>query len=174
LSELFDAARSGEKRAQEEIHRRIRAFARTILRGRTSAAGGVEWEDLAQEAASKFFTTGLSSYRGGGSENSYLYSIVKTTAISLARSTERRRARETTFVENFTYSACGAGSHFDIRSILLGLNDDCRALVLRVFLGGASYSELARESGLAESSVRAKLSRCLRKARELASKSGRP
>jgi RNA polymerase sigma factor (sigma-70 family) len=172
VSELFDSARAGDRAAQAEVHRRIRSFARAVVRGGSAATGEVDWEDVAQEASGKLFATGLLHYRGRGSEDSYLYSIVKTTAITLARGSARRRARERDFVRTLATSAVNPGPLLDVKAILLQLTDECRSLVARVFLGGASYPELAREAGIVESSVRAKLSRCIRKARELATKEG--
>ena len=48
------------------------------------------------------------------------------------------------------------------------LDDGCRELLARTFLEDIPYSQLATDMGLAESSVRAKVSRCLGRARELA------
>ena len=58
---------------------------------------------------------------------------------------------------------------FGVEKILSRMDEGCRRLLERVFLEGASYTELAGELEIVESSVRAKLARCVRRARELSS-----
>jgi DNA-directed RNA polymerase specialized sigma24 family protein len=56
----------------------------------------------------------------------------------------------------------------DVAWILERLQEECRELLTRVFLHEVPYPQLANDLDLAESSVRAKVSRCVRRARELA------
>ncbi len=168
MPDLFESARAGNRAAETEIHRRIRAFARAICSGRPAGGSDADWEDVAQEAARKLFASGLDRYQGKGSVDSYLYTIVKTTVIQLARGAKRRRLREESFETTTVVVPNPSGRRFEVREILRRLPEGCRELVVRVFLDGAGYRDLARESGLAESSVRARLSRCMQKAREIA------
>ncbi|HMB70581.1 MAG TPA: RNA polymerase sigma factor [bacterium] len=163
---LFQAALAGDRRATEEIHGLIRRFARHLCHRRDTP--GFDWEDVAQDASRRAFDGGLERYRGSGSEQSYLYTIVKTTALQMARSSARRAAREDAAEWPAESRSPDDTAHFEVGTILSKLAEDCRGLLVRVFLLGATYTELAREWNLAESSVRSRLSRCLRKARLLA------
>jgi RNA polymerase sigma factor (sigma-70 family) len=164
----FAAARSGERRAQAEISELIARFARHACDRAGSRLGAdLDWEDVAQEASRKFFTTGIHQYRGKGSEESYLYTIVKSTLVQIARSASRRRQREEASVSRDPVQPAPHDS-LDVAWILRRLTEDCRHLLRQVFLEETPYPRLAAELGLAESSVRAKVSRCVRRARELA------
>ena len=61
-----------------------------------------------------------------------------------------------------------SGARLEVRRILAALDPPCREIIQRALLQDEPYADLARELGLAESSVRARLSRCLQKARRLA------
>lgn len=149
----------------------IRGFARHVCGNDLRSAGApeIDWEDVAQEASRRFFAAGIRQY-GGGNERSYVFRIVKSTWIQLARGASRRRAREKVAAaealsdlprsEEGVLKAAVAG-------VLARLDAACRELLERAFLDGAPYAELAAAAGLAESSVRAKVSRCIRRAREL-------
>ena len=50
----------------------------------------------------------------------------------------------------------------DAAAMLDRLDDGCRQLIDNVFFHGVAYARLAREENLAESSIRARVSRCLR------------
>ena len=167
-SSLFEAARRCERWAEEEINRLTRSFARHVTGGGgLPGAPELDWEDVAQEASRRFFSTGIQQFRAGGPERSYLYSIVKVTMIQLARGASRRRRREETIEAADVVPADDPTSRFDARRLLERLDSSCRQLLERVFLQSASHAELAKELGLAESSVRSRLSRCIRRAREL-------
>ena len=129
---------------------------------------GLTWEDVAQEASRRVFTVGLEQYRPGGPERAYIYAIVRSVYLQIARSARRRRARE----EDGTAMGT-AGEDPERRTllyrILTQLSQDCRHLLERLYFDGASYPELAAEWNMAESSVRARASRCMGRAREVAS-----
>lgn len=168
-SSLIEAAKREEAWAQKEVMDLISAFARHVHnRAGRDIAKELDAEDLAQEASRRFFTVGIHQYRGQGSEKSFLYSIVKATCIDIWRRVDRRKRlwEGQDPVETETHENPDAKVEVDL--ILARLDPDARALLQRVYLDGASYAELAAELGLEESSVRAKVSRILRRSRELA------
>ena len=166
MPNLFQAARLGDESAQAEIHRLIREHARALCE-RSGPWGdpSFDWEDVAQEVSRKVLNGAAESYRGEGSESSYLFSAVRATMISLGRSGERRRRREEAAGWPEVLSAAGRDETRALRAVLDSLSNSCQDVVVRVFFYGASYSQLSQEFGLAESSVRAKVSRCLQRAR---------
>lgn len=171
---LFDGARSGEPAAQAEILRLLRVFAREACRGGGPGAASLDasWEDVAQEAGRKLFATGLAQYRGSGTERSYLFSVVRSTIIQMSRSAARRVRREEATDWETTAPPSNPGPRIDAGKILARLSTECRDLIARVFLQSASYSDLASELRLEESSVRSKVSRCLSSARRIAEEDG--
>jgi len=174
MSELFEALRRGESDAQARVDRIVRQFARKLCRGGgLPGLPAVDWEDVAQEACHRLYAFGLAQYRGQGTERSYLYSIVKATVIQMARSGGRRQRREQAVVVAEAGPAISPERSLDVRRILAELDPACRDLVSRAILRDEGYASIAASLGLAESSVRAKLSRCLQRAREIARKGGR-
>jgi len=166
---LFHAARAGDQAAVAEIHRLTRVFARELCRGGgPPGAFDLDWEDVAQEAGLKVFGGGLEKYEGRGTEQSYLYTIVKTTMINMLRSSDRRRRREEATGWNEVVTTIATESRLKIGRILSCLPDTCRDLIVMVFFYGFSYADLATRMSLQESSVRSKLSRCIQSARESA------
>jgi RNA polymerase sigma factor (sigma-70 family) len=168
-SSRFDAARRGERWAEEEIHALIEGFARhACSRSGPRLAADLAWEDVAQEASVNFFSVGLSQYGGQGSEESYLYTLVKTTLLQRVRGADRRKKREELSVSFQRVALPASFDRLEVDSILALLDEICRELLRQSFLSDTPYPQLAARMGLAESSVRAKVSRCLRRARELA------
>ena len=178
LCRCLEMAREGDDRATAEIGRVVELIAQQMARGRAGAlAGGIEWEDVAQEALLRLLGSS-SFYRGTGSVRGYIHATVKTSLLQTLRSRRRREKREASYsAESFPPTAAPssegmAGGRVDLETrrlaeeILTALDPECRELVQRIFLHGASYARLAQERGHAESSVRARLSRCLRRARE--------
>ena len=171
--DLFGRARAGDRSAEAEISDLTRAFARLICRGGgPSGAPDIGWEDVAQESLRKLFSVGLDRYRGTGSEKSYLYTIVKSTMIAMSRSARRRRAREEAMARPEAAAPSSSGQRLDVEGILGRLSGECRALLERAFLHGEPYPALARALGIEESSVRAKVSRCIHKARLMLQEGG--
>lgn len=165
----FQAASRGERWAQEEIHRLIEGYARhACSRSGSRLAADLAWEDVAQDASARFFSVGLSQYGGQGSEESYLYTVVKTTLLQRVRSADRRKKREEFSVPLERVELPSAFERLEVDSILGRLDEACRSLLRETFLKETPYADLSAQLGLAESSVRAKVSRCLRRARELA------
>jgi RNA polymerase sigma factor (sigma-70 family) len=165
----IEAARRGDRQAQDEIVRIFVGFSRHILRwGGSGLASEMDPEDLAQEASRRFFSSAIEGYRGQGSERSYLYSIVKATYLQIWRSYDRRKRRELSVAPEDEALPAESSARLDVMLILKRLGSPCRELLERVYLDGATHAQLAAELQLEESSVRAKLSRCLGRARELA------
>jgi RNA polymerase sigma factor (sigma-70 family) len=166
---LFDAASRGDRQAQAEVARLVRNFAQALCRGGgPPAAPDLDWEDVAQEAARKIFSVGLTQYRGQGTERSYLYSAVKSTMIQMSRTAARRRRREAQALREDLVQPDDPGPKLQVAHILDQLPQDCRALIERVFLHEEPYADLARDLAIEESSVRARVSRCIRRARSVA------
>jgi RNA polymerase sigma factor (sigma-70 family) len=166
---LIEAAKRSEAWAERELADLIRGYARHVCWGAGPGGdAGLSWEDVAQEASRRVFTVGLEQYRTGGPERTYVYTIVRSIYLQMARSARRRRQRE----EDGT--ALGTGGQDPERRTLLHrilarLDEACRHLLERLYFDGATYAELAAELNMAESSVRARSSRCMGRAREIAS-----
>ncbi len=60
----------------------------------------------------------------------------------------------------------------DVQRILRELSQGCRHLVARVYLEGSTYASLSRELDIEEASVRSRVSRCMKKAREIVGSEG--
>lgn len=170
MGELFGRILAGEPSATAELQRLLRSFARQVCRGGgPPGAPEIDWEDVAQECGRKLLGGGLERYRGAGSERSYLYSVVKATVLEMARAASRRRRREDRSVSNGPVAAADPDAPLDVRSLLSALEPACREIITRVVLQDEPYAEVARDLGMAESSVRSKLSRCIARARRIAS-----
>jgi RNA polymerase sigma factor (sigma-70 family) len=166
---LIEAARRGERWAQDEVVHMLQGFARHVLRwGGSGLASELDSEDLAQEASRRFFGSAMDTYRGQGSERSFLYSIVKATYLQIWRSYDRRKRREQISAPQDVAVEANPTARLDVLLIFRRLGSPCRELLERLYLDGATHGELAAELDLEESSVRAKVSRCLRRAREVA------
>lgn len=173
----LDGARRGETVASAELAAAVRTLAARIARGgRGPAFDLVDWEDVAQEAILRLLSTSA-TYRASGSVRGYVYTTVKTSLLQGLRGARRRQRREQESARGSSITAgnteFGSGdrrteARRELEEILTTLGPECRALVEQVYLLGIPYARLAAEAGQAESSVRAKLSRCLRRARERA------
>jgi RNA polymerase sigma factor (sigma-70 family) len=168
MRKLFEQAIRGDKTAQSEIDGVIRRIARAVCRRGGPGGTGVDWEDIAQEASSRFFAVGIHQYRGHGSAEGYLYAVVRSTVVQAVRRDTRRRNREETAVRHETAAEPNPGHALDVRTLLAKLPPECARLLEQVYLHGVPYSEIAAELGMLESSVRVKVSRCLRRAMEIA------
>jgi RNA polymerase sigma factor (sigma-70 family) len=168
MGKLFERALRGDTSALAEIDGIIRRIARAECRRGGPGSVDVDWEDVAQESARRFFTVGLRQYAGDGSEESFLFAIVRSTVLQSVRSAARRRQREQAPVAADRPPSHPPDEHLDVRIILAKLPRDCAELLEKVFLQGVPYAELASELGMLESSVRVRVSRCLKKAMETA------
>lgn len=164
----FEAAARGETWAVRELAELCGRFARHVC-GQANRAwrADTEAEDLAQDAATRLLTVGIAQYRGQGSEESFVYTMVRSTLLMRMRAADRRRKREDSVALRGDETARDDHAGLEVRSILARLDHGCRDLLRRVFLEEESYLSLARDLDLAESSVRAKVSRCMGRAREL-------
>jgi RNA polymerase sigma factor (sigma-70 family) len=163
-------ARDGDEGAQRELLQLVQRFARHVC-NRLSSSWEAEFdaEDLAQESFSRLLTHGLGQYSAQGTAESYLYALVRTTMLMRVRSIERRRRREEATIPDSFASPTGdedVETRLQVESILRRLDEACRELLRRVFLEEVPYPTLATDLGLAESSVRARVSRCVGKARD--------
>jgi RNA polymerase sigma-70 factor (ECF subfamily) len=171
IAAWIEGARRGEAPATQALGEYVHALAREVCRPHSASLGGAEWEDVAQEAAIRVFSSGMRRYEGTGSARGYLYSIIKSSLLQTIRGVRRRRAREAASEVSSAPPALHGGPHrksssLDVAALLARLEEECRSLIERVFFEGVAYARLSQESGLAESSIRARLSRCLRRLRE--------
>ena len=168
MSGLFERASRGDTTAQSEIHLIMRRIARAI--SSRGGPGGVDldWEDVAQEASRRFFSLGIRQYRGVGTEESFLFGIVRSTVLQIVRSAMRRRQRETDPGSLGAVVVRPTEHRIDAQLILGRLDPECARLLERVFLHDVPYPALADELGIQENSVRVRVSRCLRKAMDVA------
>jgi RNA polymerase sigma factor (sigma-70 family) len=163
-------ARDGDEGAQRELMELVQRFAHHVC-SRMSSSWEAEFdaEDLAQESFSRLLTHGMGQYSARGTAESYLYALVRSTMLMRVRSIERRRRREEAVIPESITSSTGeedVETRLHVESILLRLDEACRELLRRVFLEEVPYPLLATDLGLAESSVRARVSRCVGKARD--------
>lgn len=166
---LIERAQRGDTTAQTEIHQIIRRIARAISARGGPGGADLDWEDVAQEASRRFFCSGIRQYRGDGAEESFLFGIVRTTVLQVVRSATRRREREIADPGPLGANVVAPQEHrIDAHLILRRLDPDCARLLDRVFLQDVPYPELADDLGIQENTLRVRVSRCLRKAMEIA------
>ena len=166
MRNIFENAFGGDSEAQKEIVRVINELSRAACARGGPSTADIEWEDVAQDACRRFFSAGIRQFRKAGSEKSFLYAIVRSTVIQQVRSEARRRVREEASIHKRFVPPHNPMPKFDVGKILGLLAEECRALLTRVFLRGEPYSSLASDLGILESSVRTKVTRCLRRARQ--------
>ena len=167
MRSLFQRALDGEAGAEAELDRIIRRISRAVCQSR-APGDGIDWEDIAQETSKRFFSTGIHQFRGQGTEESYLYAIARTTLLEALRRATRRRNRDELPELRLELGPTDPQPRIDVEKILRQLPTDCARLLEQVYLQGIPYGELASELDMLESSVRVRVSRCLRKAMEIA------
>ena len=167
LRKQLEAARRGDRESVAELDALVRGIARRLVDSRTeSILRGVEWQDVAQEALVRL-VHGEAEYAGTGSARGYVYRTVKTALLQTIRGVKRRTARNEAYSESVEVPEDDRlVAKRASEEILAAMSDECRELVERALLFGVSFAELAKEAGMAESSIRSRLSRCLRRARE--------
>jgi RNA polymerase sigma factor (sigma-70 family) len=171
MQRLFEKALLGDATAEEEIARTIRRIAEVVC-GRGGLGGvDIDWEDVAQEASQHFFAVAIHRFRTPGSEESYLYAIVRTKFLQSLRAASRRSRREDTVAGRRDVWE-NADPAIDVRRILDRISGECARLLEKVFLQGITYAALSSELDMLESSVRTKVSRCLRSARTMTAEAG--
>jgi RNA polymerase sigma factor (sigma-70 family) len=166
MKAAFERAFGGDRQAQAEIVQVIRSLARAACRNGGPGGTDCDWEDVAQEASQRFFAVAPGQFRKPGAERSYLYAIVRSTVLQMVRRRSRRRAREEAAAPEAEIIHADPTPRLELGAILRHLSHECARLLRRVFLDDEPYAELATELGMLESSVRVKVSRCLRQARE--------
>jgi len=163
---LIERALQKDSAAEREIHDMIRRIARTSCRRNGTSNVNLDWEDVAQEAGRRFFEISIHKYRGEGSEEGYVRAIVRTTMLQVLRSEKRRNQRES-HIELRLLQPPNAETLIDVSAVLKKLSDECAELLVRLYLAGDTYTSLASEMEMLESSVRTRASRCLRRARKI-------
>ena len=171
---IFEQARAGVPAAQGEIVRLIQGLSRAACAGGGLATSDIEWEDVAQEASRRFFVAGVQQFRKPGSEKNFLYTIVRSALIQIIRSEARRRVREEKVTVEQVVPPHDPAPKLTVSRILERIPEGCSDILTRVFLRGEPYSMLARDLGMLESSVRTKVTRCLKRARQVAQEGSRP
>jgi DNA-directed RNA polymerase specialized sigma24 family protein len=166
MRDVFLDALRGAPAAQKEIVDMIRQLSRAACARGGMATTELDWEDVAQDASRRFFAAGIQQYRKAGSERSFLYTIVRSAMIQMIRSEARRRVREEAAIQQRFVPPHNPTPKFDVVKILGLISEECRTLLTRVFLRGEPYSALADDLSILESSVRTKVTRCLRRARQ--------
>jgi DNA-directed RNA polymerase specialized sigma24 family protein len=168
MQTLFSLALNGDKTAESVLHSILRRIAWALCRKGGLGGTHVDWEEIAQDAGRRFFAAGLHQFRNEGSEFAYLYSIVRTTFLQEVRRNVRHRVVHRAVDHEVETVAHDPDAMLDVQSILRKLPTSEACLLEKVFLHEVSYAVLAVESGILESSVRVRVTRCLRHAKEAA------
>lgn len=169
MATLFERARQGDTAATAEMLRLARAFSRRMCSGGSPRSlPELDPEDVAQEVLCRLLQSGADQYSGAGSESSYIYTVVKCTVIQMARSAERRRQREDSVAAHASPATPTPERRLDLQQILEKLDPVCRALIERILFRDEPYAMIAEELKLNESSIRSRMHRCLKRARDLA------
>jgi RNA polymerase sigma factor (sigma-70 family) len=167
--DLISAAEAGDREAQQELLELIRVLARAVCdRYGVAKLPVVGWEDVAQEASYAILSMSPDQYRDERNYRGFVYVVVRNTCLRMVRAARRRASRETSHTERLVVHA-GVARRVDVRRqvmhALASLDESCRDLLRRVFLEDVPIADLAREFGLAQPSVRSRVSRCVSQAR---------
>jgi RNA polymerase sigma factor (sigma-70 family) len=169
--ELFARAQRGDAAAYEEIvHRYQQVAFRTAYVITGSAA---EAEDAAQEAFVKAYRA-LASFRPGAEPRPWLLRIVANEARNRVRSTGRRHQLELRIAEGFRPGgaapspeavAVAAEDRRRLLSLVNELGDEDRRVIASRYFLELSGEETAAALGIAEGTVKSRLSRALSRLR---------
>ena len=171
-AELFARAQRGETAAYEEIVQRYQQLAfRTAYVITGSAADA---EDAAQDGFVKAYRA-LASFRSGAEPRPWLLRIVANEARNRVRSTGRRHQLELRLAEGYRPGGAApspeaaAVAAEDTRRRLLGLvnqlSDEDRLVIASRYFLELSGEETAAALGIAEGTVKSRLSRALARLR---------
>jgi RNA polymerase sigma factor (sigma-70 family) len=170
--ELFARAQRGDTAAYEEIVRRYQQLAfRTAYVITGSAADA---EDAAQDGFVKAYMA-LASFRPGAEPRPWLLRIVANEARNRVRSTGRRHQLELRLVEGFRpggaapspeAAAVAAEDRSRLLSFVNELSDEDRQVIASRYFLELSGEETAASLGIAEGTVKSRLSRALTRLRD--------
>src|SRR5467141_809978 len=170
--ELFSRAQRGNEAAYEEIVRRYQQVAFRPAYVITGSAA--EAEDAAQDGFVKAYRA-LASFRTGAEPRPWLLRIVANEARNRVRSAGRRHQLELRLAEGFRPGGAApspeaAALASDERRRLLGfvneLSQDDRLVIASRYFLELSGEETATALGIAEGTVKSRLSRALSRLRE--------
>jgi RNA polymerase sigma-70 factor (ECF subfamily) len=169
--ELFARAQRGDEAAYEEIvHRYQQVAFRTAYVITGSAADA---EDAAQEGLVKAYRA-LATFRPGAEPRPWLLRIVANEARNRVRSTGRRHKLELRLAEGYRpggaapspeAAAVAAEDRSRLLSLVNELSDEDRLVISSRYLLELSGEETAAALGIAEGTVKSRLSRALARLR---------
>jgi RNA polymerase sigma-70 factor, ECF subfamily len=169
--ELFARAQRGDTAAYEEIVHRYQQLAfRTAYVITGSAA---EAEDAAQDAFVKAYRA-LASFRPGAEPRPWLLRIVANEARNRVRSTGRRQQLELRLAEGFRpggaapspeAATVAAEDRRRLVALVNGLSEEDRLVISSRYFLELSGEETAAALGIAEGTVKSRLSRALTRLR---------
>jgi RNA polymerase sigma factor (sigma-70 family) len=169
--ELFARAQRGDTAAYEEIVHRYQQLAfRTAYVITGSAA---EAEDAAQDAFVKAYRA-LASFRPGAEPRPWLLRIVANEARNRVRSTGRRQQLELRLAEGFRpggaapspeAATVAAEDRRRLLALVNGLSEEDRLVISSRYFLELSGEETAAALGIAEGTVKSRLSRALTRLR---------
>ncbi|MDQ6879301.1 MAG: RNA polymerase sigma factor [Candidatus Dormibacteraeota bacterium] len=171
-AELFRRVQRGDTAAYEEIvHRYQQVAFRTAYVITGSAA---EAEDAAQDGFVKAYRA-LATFRPGAEPRPWLLRIVANEARNRVRSSGRRHQLELRLAEGFRpggaapspeAAAVAAEDRERLLGMVNGLSDDDRLVIVSRYLLELSGEETAAALGIAEGTVKSRLSRALGRLRD--------
>lgn len=166
-SELFTRAGRGDTAAYEEIvHRYQRLAFRTAY---VITGSAPEAEDAAQEGFVKAFRA-LAGFRAGADPRPWLLRIVANEARNRVRSAHRRHGLELRVAQGFRQgdaapspeaAALGAEQRRRLLDLVNSLPEDDRLVITSRYFLELSGQETAAALGIAEGTVKSRLSRAL-------------
>lgn len=130
-----------------------------------------DWDDLRQEIRFRVFRNlSRGHFHGQAAFRTYVHRIAKNVCIDSSRKAYRRRERLTADLVHppprFSgpdSSDAATAARDVVAEILRGLRPEERRMVRMVFCEHYSYREVARRLGIAEGTVKSRLSRCKQK-----------
>jgi RNA polymerase sigma factor (sigma-70 family) len=170
-SELFARAQRGDTAAYEEIVHRYQQLAFRTAYVITGSA--VEAEDAAQDAFVKAYRA-LDRFRLGADPRPWLLRIVANEARNRVRASGRRQGLEMRLAEGFRQgdaapspeaAAVAAEDRSRLLALVNSLPEDDRLVIASRYFLELSGTETASALGIAEGTVKSRLSRALAKLR---------
>jgi RNA polymerase sigma-70 factor (ECF subfamily) len=171
--ELVAAARSGDRRAFDELVRRT--FVDTFTLARRLTGNEEDARDVVQEAYLRAWK-GIGKFRGEAAFSTWMYRITANAAASNVQ--RRRRHRTESFADDFepvdrtaeSSVSEGAESAEALERISAALDDlpgKLRSVVVLKDVYGMSHEAIAEELGITVSAAKVRLHRARRKLRDV-------
>jgi len=172
-AELIGAARSGDRRAFDELVRRT--FVETFTLARRLTGNEEDARDVVQEAYLRAWK-GIGKFRGEAAFSTWMYRITANAASTLVQ--KRRRQRAEPFADDFepvdSYAeervsqGAESGEALDrISHALDGLPAKLRTVVVLKDVYDLSHEAIAEELGISVSAAKVRLHRARRKLRDV-------